>query len=151
YGRGYFNPSQEAILLVDLLKSGHRPSLAIFMDGVNNPGAIDVPGFTQEVAASFRRSQFPPSYSEQFARIPIVRLASFLEHRLFGKAGTADPLPKLDTNTRIAGAVNGFRQSRNITRAVAALYGVPTVFFLQPHAAYNYDTHLFRNQAMVEG
>src|SRR5215831_3893922 len=49
YGRGYFNPSQEAILLADLLKSGHRPSLAIFMDGVNPPHSIDVPSFTEEV------------------------------------------------------------------------------------------------------
>src|SRR5262249_2109278 len=35
YGHNYFNPSQEAVLLADLLKSGHRPALAIFMDGVN--------------------------------------------------------------------------------------------------------------------
>jgi hypothetical protein len=33
YGHEFFNPSQEAVLLEDLLKSGHRPSLVIFMDG----------------------------------------------------------------------------------------------------------------------
>src|SRR5262249_29714696 len=67
YGRGYFNPSQEAILLADLLKSGHRPSLAIFMDGVNPPHSIDGPSYTEEVAESYKKSHFPPSYLEHFA------------------------------------------------------------------------------------
>src|SRR5262249_27453175 len=84
YGRGYFNPSQEAILFTDLLKSGHRPSLAVFMDGVNPLEAEDVPNFTKEVAEGYRKLQFPPPYSEQFVWIPIVRLANFLESRLLG-------------------------------------------------------------------
>jgi hypothetical protein len=35
-------------------------------------------------------------------------------------------------------------------RRFATLYDVPTVFFLQPHAGYNYDTHLFRDQALIK-
>src|SRR5262249_51880752 len=43
YGRGYFNPSLEAALFLDLLKTGHRPALAVFMDGVNMGQAQDIP------------------------------------------------------------------------------------------------------------
>jgi hypothetical protein len=149
YGRGYFNPSQEAILLQDLLKSGHRPSLALFMDGRNPPGAIDVPKFTKEVAKGYRQLQFPPSYSEQFAWIPTMRLANFLERRLLRKV-TAATDPEIDTKTHIETAVNGFRQNRNTSKAIATLYDVPTLFFLQPNTVYNYDTRLFRNQSLQE-
>lgn len=144
YGHSYFNPSQEAFLFADLLKSGHRPSLAVFMDGINPPRAIDVPTFSEELAEGYRRLQFPPSYSEQFAWIPIVRLESFIARRLFGKV-TADATLEVDTKTHIKTAVNGFRQDRDITKAVATLYGVPTLFFLQPNSVYNYDAHLFRS------
>jgi len=150
YGRGYFNPSQEAILLQDLLKSGYRPSLVVFMDGLNTPRAIDVPKFTKEVADGYRQLQFLSPYSEQLAWIPAVRLANFLGHSLFGKV-TADTAPATDTKTQIETAVNGFRQSRNISRAVATLYDVPTLFFLQPNSVYNYDTRLFRNQSSLQG
>jgi len=148
YGRGYFNPSQEAILLSDLLKSGHRPSLALFMDGVNPPRTIDVPSFTEQVALGYKTLQFAPSYSEQLAWIPIVRLASFLERRLLGNVVTADTAPEVFAESHIATAVNGFRQSRDIANAVGSLYDVQTLFFLQPNAAYNYDTRLLRNQAL---
>jgi len=150
YGRSYFNPSQEAILLQDLLKSGHRPSLAIFMDGLNAPYVVDVPKFTPEVAEGYRRLQFPPSYAEQFAWIPAIRLANSLENRLFPNV-TADIRPgTLDTKTQIDAAANGFRQSRDISRAIASLYHVPALFFLQPNSAYNYNTHLFRNQSSLQ-
>jgi lysophospholipase L1-like esterase len=150
YGRGYFNPSQEAILLQDLLKSGHRPSLALFMDGLNPPRAIDVPKFTQEVAEGYRQLQFPPSYSEQFAWISIIRLANFLRRNLFGRV-TADTAPATDPKMQIENAVNGFRQSRNISSTIATLYDVPTLFFLQPNSVYNYNTRLFRNQSSLQG
>jgi len=150
YGRGYFNPSQETVLLQDLLKSGHRPSLVVFMDGLNPPRAIDVPKFTKAVAESYRQLQFPPSYSEQFAWIPIIRLTNFLGRGLVGKA-TADTAPTMDTKTLVENAVNGFRQDRDISRAIATLYDVPALFFLQPNSVYNYDTHLFRNQSSLQG
>jgi hypothetical protein len=146
YGHGYFTPSQEAILFADLLKSGHRPSLALFMDGINIPEPIDVPPFSKETAEAVRRLQFPPSYSEQFEWIPIVRLANFFERRLMGGVVTADTGVKVDTKTHMETAINSFRQSRNIAKAVGALYDVPTLFFLQPNPLYNYDSRLFRDQ-----
>ena len=58
YGRGYFNPSQEVVLLWNLVRSGHRPDVVIFMDGVNLGSAEDVPHFTDQAAAGFRLIQF---------------------------------------------------------------------------------------------
>jgi hypothetical protein len=118
------------------------------MDGLNPPHAIDVPHFTNQVAEGYRRLQFPPPYLEQLAWIPIVRMTNFLERRLLGKAIADTSQP--DTDTLIETAPEGFRQSRDIAAAIATLYDVPTLFFLQPNTMYNYDTRLFRNQPSQE-
>ena len=144
YGRGYFNPSQETILLTDLLKSGHRPSLLIFMDGVNPPSITDEPNFTDELKSAMRKIQFRPSYTEPFQWLPVMRLANFLRRRFYGKAADVDSSPPLDQVEHIRLAVNGFRQSLDLAKQIAALYDVPTLFFLQPHTGYNYDLNLYR-------
>src|SRR5262249_18435417 len=74
YGHNYFNRIQEAVLLADVLKSGHRPALAIFMDGVNETTPTDVPEFTEQAKKGFRGAQFPPSFVEEFGPVvPILR------------------------------------------------------------------------------
>jgi lysophospholipase L1-like esterase len=145
YGHEYFNPSQEAILLADLLKSGHRPSIVLFMHGVNEPTPTDVPVFTKQVSEGFRAAQFPPSYADRFQWIPVMRLANHLRRRFSGTATTSDILePPVHTDRHVATAINGFQQSRDIAKAIAGVYGVPTLFFLQPNALYNYDLSLYR-------
>lgn len=150
YGHEFFNPSQEAVLLEDLLKSGHRPSLVIFMDGVNEPHPTDVPGFTEELTTAFRVEQFPPSYSERFAWVPIVRLANFFHSRMAGVVHADVVKPTYHSERHVQTAVNGFRQSREIARAIAQLYGVKTLFFLQPNSFYNYDLTLYRLNKIPE-
>ena len=151
YGHVFFNPSQEAVLLADLLKSGHRPSLIIFMDGVNEPTPTDVPLFTQQAAEVFRLSQCPPSYAEQYAWIPIVRLANFFRRRMTGMTVHANVGRPSHNDLHIQTAINGFRQSRDIARAIAKLYDVPTLFFLQPNAFYNYNLSLYRLTSIPKG
>jgi hypothetical protein len=57
YGRGFYYPSQETVLLLDLLRLGHRPKLVIFMDGVNLGTTQDVPQLYAEYVRRFRRVQ----------------------------------------------------------------------------------------------
>lgn len=53
YGRVGYTPSQEVAVLIDLLRSGHRPSLAIFLDGLNWGDCEDVPGLTDQAKNYF--------------------------------------------------------------------------------------------------
>ena len=50
-------PAQETVLAMDLFKSGHRPSLMIFMDGVNLGEDEDVPTFTDRFERQFAERQ----------------------------------------------------------------------------------------------
>ena len=152
YGHEFFNPSQEAVLLADLLKSGHRPSLVIFMDGVNEPTPTDVPHWTNDLRQAFHATQFPPSFAERMSWIPMFRLVDFFQRRWRGAEPTVRTVPDPPTHTEkhIHTAINGFRQSRDISRAIAGLYDVPTLFFLQPNAFYNYDLKLYRLTTIPE-
>jgi hypothetical protein len=59
FGRSYYYPSQETALLLDLLKAGHRPQLAIFFDGVNTSGSSeDVPEFYPQFKEQFHNVQY---------------------------------------------------------------------------------------------
>lgn len=94
YGRVYYYPSQETALMTDLLKSGHRPNLILFMDGINW-GTFpyigeDVPQLTGsgQLAKAVDRLQFesdPPlvNIEKMARRIPMVRLAKAVHSVLF--------------------------------------------------------------------
>lgn len=40
--------------------------------------------------------------------------------------------------------INLFRQNRKIAGALGNVYGINSIFFLQPNAFYNYPEHLYR-------
>ena len=86
YGRGYYNASQEMVLLIDLLKAGHRPDLVIFMDGVNWGPEQDVPYFTEKLASEVRNLQSASdrrvSVLNELDWIPMIRLTNSLKQRL---------------------------------------------------------------------
>jgi len=146
YGRASFYPSQETALLIDLLRSGQRPNLVIFMDGVTLGSSDDVPMFSPDMAREMHRMQFPPPLTEELNWVPIVRLANDLRHKL---SHTSDTQPTHSRKRpsqfqRIDNLVNMFKQNQEISAAISELYGVRTLFFLQPNAAYNYSPELFR-------
>jgi hypothetical protein len=139
YGRGYYNPSQEAVLLLDLFKSGHRPDLVVFMDGVNWGPAEDVPQFTRRIAAGFRSMQSPPrpSVLDAFGWLPMVRLA-----RRLGAAPAPEPASAERRDT--AQVVERFLSSWRVADALCRLYGSECRFFLQPDPVFNYSAALYR-------
>jgi hypothetical protein len=139
YGRGYYNPSQEAVLLLDLFKSGHRPDLVVFMDGVNWGPAEDVPQFTNRIAAGFRSMQSPPPPSalDALGWLPMVRLA-----RRLGSAPAAVPASAERRDT--AQVVERFLSSWQVADSLCRLYGSRCRFFLQPDPVFNYRADLYR-------
>ena len=157
YGRAYFNPSQESILMVDLLRSGLRPSLVIFMDGVNFNGLQecydqDTPRFSQAISQQVKNLQFKDEtlFIQRLDWLPMIRLADFIKRRL-----TRLPSVEADTGNapnlhRVDQIVNSFVQNQGISSAVCKYYGCETLFFLQPSALYNYRLDLFRRPVPEE-
>jgi hypothetical protein len=145
YGKGFYYPSQETALLVDLLRSGHRPHLVIFLDGINLGPSVDVPRFTMEVTQQMNEMQFPPPPTEHLYWIPIVRFANAVRRRLFVHPSESDSdSDHLTVSKRVDYLVHMFDRNMEISTAVAQLYGAQTMFVLQPNVAYHYSTRLFR-------
>src|SRR5262245_11889871 len=157
YGRGFYYPSQEEALLVDLFRSGHRPELVLFMDGVNTGGVEDSPYFTEELGQAFRDMQQPNQKlaSEQSSAtlqkwIPMARLANSIKMRWQKVQPSATPQP-VNPNGRsmggqfvVAQILNRFEQNRRISASACELYGAKALFFIQPDAFYNYPAELYR-------
>ncbi|MDP3091177.1 MAG: SGNH/GDSL hydrolase family protein [Nitrospira sp.] len=152
YGRGFYYPSQETALLIDLLRMGHRPNLVIFMDGVNLGDLQDLPPFYSRFERRFRSMQFsgldPANQSaswisERLGWIPMVRVTKAIQNRMSAAPKKPEEeQEKEDFETRHG--VNMFRQNQLISRAVCQAYKIECLFFLQPNAVFNYPTQLWR-------
>ena len=144
YGRGYFNPSQEVILLWNLVRSGHRPDVVIFMDGVNLGSAEDVPHFTDQTAAGFRQIQFggESNWMQALGWIPMVRLASAL--RPSGAERGGAPESREGSVRKTEHLVERFVSSWNLAEEICQSYGIRCLFFLQPDPVFNYSFQLYR-------
>jgi hypothetical protein len=145
YGRAFYDTSQETILLIDLLKSGLRPNLVIFMDGVNWGLEQDIPYFTSTFEKAFYNLQSPTlSY---LSWVPMIRLSSSLKNRLFSKS--RDDKFKMNSkdskeNNYVEFIFNRFIQNRIIATEICRQYSAKPLFFLQPDPAYNYPINLYR-------
>lgn len=157
YGRGYYYPSQETVLLIDLLKAGHRPQVAIFLDGVNSAGTNDVPEFYPRLKEQFHNIQFAKkakeqtSFIESLKWIPVVRLTDSLKARLLRQQPltVAKRQSAIDLN-ELRYKINTFRQNRAISKKICEIYSVRPMFVLQPHAVHSYNTALYRKPMPAE-
>ncbi len=145
YGRNAYYPSQETVLLQRLLMSGHRPSLAIFMDGVNLGDAQDLPNFVEHFRTQSRSVNLLESILK-WRRWPFIRLlldsdlrTTLLPWSMRSSEAVAGP-----RKVRARYLVERFEQNQSISESVCALYGVRALFFLQPNTHYHYDQTLFR-------
>lgn len=151
YGKGFYHPSQETLLLLDLLKNGYRPSLVLFLDGVNWSGPQDVPQFYEQARRRFQNLQFDDqsargrTWADTWGTVPMVRLAKSISQGFFGVTQptvaqrASDEGPSL-----VPHVVNGFRQNRMVSEAICKSYSIKPLFILQPNAVYNYPIELYR-------
>jgi hypothetical protein len=159
YGRGFYYPSQEVALLVDLLRSGHRPDLVIFLDGLNVGFFQDVPQFSARTeravhAVQHARSDWSTLKSLQLSWLPAWRLAKWFrrapetaeDDEAAEEPTPGDPTPA-ETRDMTALLARRFHENWKIAKRVAALYGVETLVFIQPNAVMNYPLELYRTAA----
>ncbi|MCA9421684.1 MAG: hypothetical protein KC592_11730 [Nitrospira sp.] len=153
YGRGFYFPSQETALLIDLFRSGHRPNLVIFMDGVNWGEKQDIPQYSKKIERAIHDLQVAPNLIESLKLLknnlqwmPMLRLAGLMKHRFFkvtSQPGIDDKWDG-DQSDFAKNVVVRFRENRKIAAQISALYGAKVLFFLQPDATYNYPINLYR-------
>jgi hypothetical protein len=152
YGRGFYYPSQEVALLVDLLRSGHRPNLVVFLDGLNVGFFQDVPHFSANIAQAVHVMQhgltdWSKISSLQLKWLPAWQLARWVRRALGdhgsdeerGMEGQTD-----EPHTMAALFATRFEEDWRIAQRVAGLYGVKTLVFIQPNALVNYPPELYR-------
>ncbi|MDN3647002.1 hypothetical protein QWY75_12385 [Pontixanthobacter aestiaquae] len=139
YGRVGFYPTQELHLLMEVLRSGERPDMAIFLDGLNLGEDNDTSGLTKHFSKAVNETQRPTG--ARWDWIPMIRAANAVNARLNPNARTKTHSPSKDE--RLAHTLERFTQFRTNVQAVSDLYGVKPVFFLQPDAHYNYPVELY--------
>jgi hypothetical protein len=137
------------MLLIDLLKSGQRPNLVVFMDGVNWPYAEEESEFTDTIERRFRNIQFGSDTSvwDELRWVPVIRLASAINRRL----ALSDTKDHDGHGSELAGddlpydlIINRFEQNSRIATQVGAIYSATPLFFTQPNAIHNYNFELYR-------
>jgi len=149
YGRAFYYPYQEALLLLDLLRLGHRPSLVLFMDGFNLGEESDSPVVSRQFLDRFAGSQNegPPSLLTALGTTPMGRFATALQRRLSGAPPGPSRSAAAPADPRLV--ANRFIQSKHLAAAVCRQYGIPVMFFLQPIAPHGYSPALYRDPALV--
>lgn len=161
YGHATHYPTQETALCMELFRSGHRPHLVIFMDGVNWGPAQDHPFYTRELGQAFHSAQhlnqnLAVQHTQGLLKkwLPMYRLAVSVNQRM-QKESPAETLGTQQTELGEKSAVGGpndylqhviqrFQQANRIGKKVCEEYGSSAMFFLQPDASYNYPVTLLR-------
>ncbi|HRZ39842.1 MAG TPA: SGNH/GDSL hydrolase family protein, partial [Candidatus Omnitrophota bacterium] len=153
YGHGHYTPSQELALLTALIRSGHRPDLVIFMDGVNWGTGADEPYFTVQLIEKFFSLQFD-SYDtipvmKRLNWVPMIRLANGIKKKILkGHPASAPRSSRGEEEDSkqdyVEVSAKRFEMNQRMSRRVCDEFGVKSLFFLQPDAMYNYSKDLYR-------
>lgn len=148
YGQGYFFSSQELLLLIKLLKEGHIPDWAIFVDGANDTYQLsaqrDVPYFSDAVRSLWdARTRGPACPRVDWSWLPAVQLASAIRDRIWGapprpRLASDDPVFVPDSERSGIYAAERYKQNVRMIRALCAEYRVQCRFVWQP-TFLNYD------------
>lgn len=131
----FHQSSQTRILFQQHLIDGMRPDLAVFIEGLNDfvfCGPEDDTFLSPALAQADGRA--PPLAKFVAQRSNIVELAARI-------ADPPAPRPgrECQSDADIAAVVKQMDNSRRMTAAIAAAYGVKVLFVLQPIPGYAYD------------
>jgi lysophospholipase L1-like esterase len=152
FGRAYYYPSMETALIQDILRSGYRPSLVIFMDGVNLGDMEDMPPYSEQIQQIVHNIQHGGSPAKEFiANLPIVKiLRSSISNRLnfiqssFQNESIEQKNIKVINDDYIKILLNRFNLNKSLSKAICEVFNEKCLFFIQPDAFYNYPLEFYR-------
>lgn len=140
FGAGAYFSRQEFEWLATLLREGHVPEIAIFIDGYNEWWGT--PAYTHELTGLFEaKNNDPLLFAKQIIlELPLI---DFLRRALNMKTSALwNPmLSRLSPHEITA----RYSLNKKLTTILASEYGVRTYFFIQPVTGYRskFHTHLF--------
>ena len=136
YGEIGYTAHQSLVLLLQLLQAGHRPSLVVFYDGVNDVAIKCERGLTpeshgeeKEIATLLRGSDSPSSFSYYFK--PVIRIAQRISNQL-SKSLSVSPYD-CDTDPKKAEAVaENLIRDWQFAKLLVESFGGKFIGILQP-------------------
>jgi len=152
FARPAYFSSQELALFQQLLRTGHVPQIAVFIDGLNDFILSDgVPKFTTDL----REFMDGKVQSNPLAKLPMVRAAHWLVDR-FAKPEPATSRPAAPNYADPAvlnEVADRWLANKKMIESLAAAYGVRTIFVWQPIPLYKYDLryHFFLHDDQAFG
>jgi len=143
YGTSGYTPTQETEKFLQLLKLGHRPSVAVFMDGVNTGPVFDGSEFSRGIAERFETNQNGPISLMRFVmQLPVFRLirqSYNIDNYMEGDSRETYPFEADSSTNRLI--VSRFKHNARLRNVLGQMYGVKVINILQPstYVKYNYS------------
>jgi len=142
YGQGYWFSRQESVLFDSLLRDGHRPDAAIFIDGLNDtvqPGSsyAGIPFSTEKTQKLFDDQAIFARLVASSAMVKMLRHFRLLD---LARQKSLYQLPP-DVSTEVGGRQIVINYAHNFehTNYLCKDYEVDCYFFWQPVPFYRYD------------
>ena len=140
FGRGNYIFGQEVVLLQQLLLQNHVPTLAIFIDGLNDLNHVSGnPAFTKKFTQVMDEGEISTSW-KLFLELPISRF-------FFSGGKNAEANSPEDSNTTSDKVIDRYLSNKKLASGIAQHYGFKTLFVWQPVPVYKYDQkfNIFRD------
>ena len=141
YGYCGHNASQSTQAFLELLRLGHRPSVAIFMDGINVGPPFDGCEYSQGIADRFEYNETATDVYKAIYRLPFFKW--LMPEKSIGqpsleKKETIELILATDSanNRRYA---NRLIENAALRKKIGELYGMQVISFLQPNVFYDYN------------
>ncbi|HZU99829.1 MAG TPA: SGNH/GDSL hydrolase family protein [Planctomycetota bacterium] len=134
FGRGYYYSVQERILFEQLLLSGAVPSVAVFVDGLNDFQVDSVPAMATQLDAATERASEPELenlFQDLARKLPVAQLASSLGSRRPADTDFKD-------EKVIAAILDRYRANERLIELTANGFGVRALFVFQPVPTYHF-------------
>ena len=145
FGRGYYFSTQERIVLEQLITSGHRPDLAVFLDGLNDFLLPDgYPGFADRLAAALDGSAVKEraGFLENW---PVTKAAHWIRRRLHAVDSSTGPRKVPQASSRAEDSalakrvIERWLANKAILEAIGERVSFRLLFVWQPIPSYGFD------------
>ncbi|MFN8261757.1 MAG: hypothetical protein U0X41_12535 [Chitinophagales bacterium] len=142
FGCEAYSPYQETLLFLSLLRRGDRPSLTIFMDGVNTGPLTDGTEFSQYISSNleFFNTGIVSNFRKLTYSLPLFKLIVFANFKLIDthEQKSEDIMPFYTNSPNKRYITSQFIQNARLRMQIAALYNVRILQFLQPNTLLGY-------------
>lgn len=151
YGQNGYSVTQETNLFITLLKLGHRPSLVIFLDGINTGPIYDYSEQSKYIAYKVNNTN-NIKVSEIISVLPIVEYFNKSKNKITLENRNEDEvIYPFDFDEKYNHyIIERFIQNAKLRLSIAKLYNIEILQFLQPNTFLNYNYSYFPAQSKKE-